>query len=117
MPSEVMEERKERVVLFAGDRAAVHRDVRVSVRRPRGGTIGRVVMQWMELLLLSVLSTLRLPSDTLTSVILLQVHRHLVACTCNTELAAITSPRRDAYPFCDPWHIDRRFACRSNGRL
>ena len=60
VPSDVIEERGERVVIFAGDRAAVHRDVRVSVRRPRGGTVGRVVIQWMELLLLSVFSTLQL---------------------------------------------------------
>lgn len=43
---------KEQVVLFAGQREAVYRDVHVSSRRPHGGAVGRVVIRWMELLLL-----------------------------------------------------------------
>lgn len=54
VPFEAANKREERVVLFAGDRATVYRDVQVNHRRPRGGTVGRVVIHWMELLLLSV---------------------------------------------------------------
>jgi hypothetical protein len=43
---------KEQVVLFAGQRQAVYRDVQVSSWRPRGGVVGRMAILSMELLLL-----------------------------------------------------------------
>lgn len=42
----------EQVVLFAGDRVGVHRDVHVTTWKPRGGVILRSLVRWGELVIL-----------------------------------------------------------------